>query len=50
MDALALVEDEVRELIRRKGLDPLRQGPEVRALVDAAVNDYGERSLLGAVP
>lgn len=50
MDALALVEDEVRELIRRKGLDPLRQGSDVRALIDAAVNDYGERSLLGAVP
>lgn len=50
MDALALVEDEVRELIRRKGLDPLRQGQDVRALIEAAVNDYGERSLLGAVP
>jgi pilus assembly protein CpaF len=50
LDALALVEDEVRELIRRKGLDPLRQGQDVRALIDAAVNDYGERSLLGAVP
>lgn len=50
MDALALVEDEVRELIRRKGLDPLRQGTQVRELVDAAVNDYGERSLLGGVP
>ncbi|WP_104089944.1 CpaF family protein [Arthrobacter sp. GMC3] len=50
MDALALVEDEVRELIRRKGLDPMRQGHEVRHLVDAAVNDYDERSLVGAVP
>ena len=50
MDAFALLEDEVRELIRRKGLDPLRQGAEVRALVEDAVNDYGERSLLGAVP
>ncbi|WP_207346234.1 ATPase, T2SS/T4P/T4SS family [Arthrobacter sp. E3] len=50
MDAFALLEDEVKELIRRKGLDPLRQGAEVRALVEAAVNDYGERSLLGAVP
>lgn len=50
MDAFALLEDEVRELIRRKGLDPLRQGLEVLALVDAAVNDYGERALLGAVP
>lgn len=50
MDALALVEDEVRELIRRRGLDPLQQSSEVRHLVDAAVNEYGERSLLGAVP
>ncbi|MDJ0316457.1 MULTISPECIES: CpaF family protein [Arthrobacter] len=50
MDAVALLEDEVRELIRRRGLDPLRQGPEVHALIDAAFNDYGERALLGAVP
>ena len=50
MDALGLVEDEVRELIRRRGLDPLRQNSQVRALVDAAVDDYGERALLGAVP
>jgi len=50
MDALTLVEDEVRELIRRKGLDPLQQGSEVRRLVEAAVNDYDERSLVGAVP
>lgn len=50
MDALALVEDEVRELIRRRGLDPSQQGSEVRHLVDAAVNEYGERALVGAVP
>ncbi|MDJ0356413.1 ATPase, T2SS/T4P/T4SS family [Paenarthrobacter sp. PH39-S1] len=50
MDAVSVVEDEVRELIRRRGLDPLRQVAEVRRLVDAAVNDYDERSLLGAVP
>lgn len=50
MDALAIVEDEVRELIRRRGLDPMQQGSEIRNLVDAAVNDYGERSVLGAVP
>ncbi|MBG0739414.1 CpaF family protein [Paeniglutamicibacter antarcticus] len=50
MDAVSVVEDEVRELIRRRGLDPLRQVAEVRRLVEAAVNDYDERSLLGAVP
>ncbi|WP_028279186.1 ATPase, T2SS/T4P/T4SS family [Arthrobacter sp. H5] len=50
MDAVRIVEDEVRELIRRRGLDPARQGGEVRRLVEAAVNDYDERSILGALP
>jgi pilus assembly protein CpaF len=50
MDAVRIVEDEVRELIRRRGLDPASQGSEVRRLVEAAVNDYDERSLLGALP
>ena len=40
MDAVRIVEDEVRELIRRRGLDPLRQAGEVRRLVEAAVSDY----------
>ncbi|MFI5086476.1 MAG: CpaF family protein [Actinomycetales bacterium] len=50
MDAVNVVEDEVRELIRRRGLDPLHEPGEVRRLIDAALDDYGERSLLGAVP
>src|SRR5687768_2297215 len=50
MDAVRIVEDEVRELIRRRGLDPLRQAGEVRRLVDAAVSDYDERALMGASP
>jgi pilus assembly protein CpaF len=50
MDALGIVEDEVRELIRRRGLDPLRQVGEVRRLVEAAVNDYDERALMGPLP
>src|SRR6476646_8554068 len=50
MDALAIVEDEVRELIRRRGLDPLRQAGEVRRLVEAAVTDYDERALMGPLP
>lgn len=44
-----LVESEVRELIRRRGLDPARDQDGVRSLVDAAVADYEERSLLGLV-
>ncbi len=50
MDAVRIVEDEVRELIRRRGLDPALQGSEVRRLVEAAVNDYDERSLVGSLP
>ncbi|MDQ0922857.1 pilus assembly protein CpaF [Pseudarthrobacter sp. W1I19] len=50
MDALAIVEDEVRELIRRRGLDPLHQTGEVRRLVEAAVTDYDERALMGPLP
>ncbi|SDT42679.1 pilus assembly protein CpaF [Pseudarthrobacter equi] len=50
MDALGIVEDEVRELIRRRGLDPLNQSGEVRRLVDAAVTDYDERALMGPLP
>ncbi|MDQ0258370.1 pilus assembly protein CpaF [Sinomonas atrocyanea] len=45
-----MVEGEVRELIRLRGVDPLREGGEVRRLVDAAVVDYDERALRGAVP
>lgn len=50
MDAVRIVEDEVRELIRRRGLDPLHQTIEVRRLVEAAVLDYDERALLGPLP
>ncbi|GAA1341737.1 CpaF family protein [Arthrobacter roseus] len=50
MEALRIVEDEVRSLIRHRGLDPANQNSEVRRLVDAAISDYDERSLLGVVP
>lgn len=45
-----LVESEVREVIRRRGLDPARDAEAVAELVRAAVADYDERSLAGAVP
>ncbi len=50
MEAVRIVEDEVRELIRRRGLDPLRQGGEVRRLVEEAISDYDERALLAPLP
>jgi pilus assembly protein CpaF len=50
MDAVAQVELEVRELVRRSGVDPVREGSTVRRLVDQVVNDYDERSLSGGLP
>ncbi|MEA5456032.1 ATPase, T2SS/T4P/T4SS family [Sinomonas sp. JGH33] len=50
MDAIQIVETEVRELVRLRGIDPFHDGTEVRRLIDEAVADYDERALLGAVP
>ncbi|AJT41405.1 CpaF family protein [Psychromicrobium lacuslunae] len=50
MTALDIIENEVRELIKRRGLDPMRQLAEVQGLIDAVLEDYSQRSLLGAVP
>ena len=50
MDAVAIVEDEVRELVRRRGLDPDREPSRLRSLVEDVVADYDERSLLGTLP
>jgi pilus assembly protein CpaF len=49
-EAIRHVEDEVRELIRRSGIDPARDGAEIRRLVHDAVQDYDERSLHGGLP
>ncbi|MBI4939479.1 MAG: CpaF family protein [Actinobacteria bacterium] len=50
MDAVAIVADEVRELIRRRGLDPARDPGGVRRLVEDVVADYDDRSVSGALP
>jgi len=50
MDGVAILETEVRELIRRRGLDPLRDRGGVRQLVTDAIADYDARSVVGAVP
>jgi pilus assembly protein CpaF len=50
VDAVAMVADEVRELIRRRGVDPTKAPAEVRRLVEEAVGDYDERSLAGSLP
>lgn len=50
VDALSIVEDEVRELVRRRGLDPAKQPALMKSLIEDVVRDYDERALLGAVP
>lgn len=41
---VALLEEEVRELVRRRGLDPAREGPSgVELLVDEVLDDYEGR-------
>ena len=50
MEAVQRVQGEVRELIRRSGLDPARDGAAVRALVRDAVVDYDERSVARGMP
>jgi pilus assembly protein CpaF len=50
VDAYGAVEQDVRELVRRRGLDPAAEPVRIRELVDAVVSDYDERSLGGALP
>jgi pilus assembly protein CpaF len=49
-DAVMTVESEVRELIRRSGIDPVRDARQLDRLVRDAVADYDERSLHGGLP
>lgn len=48
--AADLVEDEVRQLVRSRSLDPAVDLTDVRAVVAEVVADYGERSLDGLLP
>jgi pilus assembly protein CpaF len=50
MGALEVVEEEVRELVRRRGLDPTADVVGVRQLVDDVLADYDERSLTSSLP
>ncbi len=47
--ALQLLEDDVRELVRRRRLDPARDEVEVRSLIGEVLDDYDERSLVGGL-
>jgi pilus assembly protein CpaF len=45
VNAVDTVEAEVRELVRRRGLDPVEDRAAVRRLVDEVIADYDERAL-----
>ena len=44
------VEAEVRELVRRRGLDPFEDSAVMRRLVEEVVSDYDERALTSSLP
>lgn len=50
MEAVVTIESEVRELIRRTGIDPVSEPGKVNELVRDAVQDYDERSIHGGLP
>ena len=50
MSAVDTVESEVRELVRRRGLDPVSDRSAVRRLVEEVVADYDERTLTSSLP
>ncbi|MGJ9372266.1 hypothetical protein [Nesterenkonia sp. CF4.4] len=47
---MTIVEDEVREQIRHRGLDPAENPIGVQELVEAAVAEYDRRSMVTALP
>lgn len=49
-EALSLVENDVRELIRRDGIDPLTETERARELIEAALSDYRDRSSASSLP
>jgi len=50
VNAITVVEDEVRELVRRRGLDPATDVAAVRRLVEDVITDYDERTLTSSLP
>ncbi|HEX2362978.1 MAG TPA: ATPase, T2SS/T4P/T4SS family [Jiangellaceae bacterium] len=50
MTAIEIIDAEVRDVVRREGLDPVADPGAVRTIVDQVVADYDERSLSRALP
>ncbi|WP_402464384.1 hypothetical protein [Isoptericola aurantiacus] len=49
-DAASILAHEVRELVRRRGIDPVTDRRGLERLVSDAVADYAERASAGLVP
>ena len=50
MSALDIVDAEVRDAVRRHGLDPIAEPGTVRRIIDQVVSAYDERSLTSPLP
>lgn len=50
MDPLSLVEEEVRDTLRARGLDPSTDSGDVRTIISDAVVDYDRRCMLTSLP
>lgn len=48
--ALSIVEGEVRELVRRRSLDPILEPDDTRRLVDDVIADYLDRAVISSLP
>jgi pilus assembly protein CpaF len=48
--AVELIEADVRELVRRRGIDPVDQPPQVRALVEEVIAEYEDRASRSSLP
>ena len=49
-DAQRMIDAEVRDLVRQRGIDPETDRTEVRRLAEAVVSAYEQRSLISALP
>jgi pilus assembly protein CpaF len=48
--AVTIVEDEVRELVRRRSLDPVLDPAATRKLIDDVLTDYQDRAAVSSMP
>jgi len=48
--AAEIIDDEVRELIRRRGVDPFLDAGRIRSLVREVVLDYEDRAASSSLP